>query len=239
MIRDRINRISTEIFLIVFIIVMYIHSITTDFSLSTYILHLLAASLTAAIVDIAINYAKHRRIIKPYHAIISGLIIAIILIPVDILFSIAVPAIAMVLKHVLRIKGRNIFNPAALGLLIFAYLFSAPSVWWVSSYLIVPFGLFIAWKIRSLTTSLSFLAVYYLVLLVQGIPIGIVYSLFFFAFVMVLEPVTSAHTAKGKIVFGSAVGLLAALSGLYTPYPFLTSLLIMNPVVYLLDKKLR
>ncbi len=240
-VKRQVNAVRPEIFLIFFIVVMFFHSINLSsfgVGLSSFLFHLLLAPLAAALTDIAVNFVKHKTIIKPYRAIATGLIISVIVLPGNIFFSILVPAIAILLKHAIRFNKKTVFNPAALGVLVSVLFFSAPNTWWISSFLIVPFGIFMAWKVRNLATAASFLAVYYLVSLVQGIPITISYSLFFFAFVMVIEPNTSAHAPKGKLVFGSLVGLLSALGFFYLD-PFLFSLLLLNPTVYFLDQKLK
>ena len=65
------------------------------------------------------------------------------------------------------------------------------------------------------------------------------YTAFFFAFVMVLEPVTSPFTRKGKLIFGALVALLGIMLPLFLHVPadlFLGSLLVMNLFTSRLNK---
>ncbi|MDI6721516.1 MAG: hypothetical protein QMD85_03935, partial [Candidatus Aenigmarchaeota archaeon] len=67
-------------------------------------------------MDALISYLKNKKWEFPWLGLITGLIIAVLLGPGNILFAIAVPAAAIILREVIKFKNRNIFNPAALGL---------------------------------------------------------------------------------------------------------------------------
>ncbi len=195
------------------------------------ILQLVIAPLTAALLDFFLSFLIDKRKCFPYLGLISGLIIALLLAP-DPVFAFVAAVIAMAGKYIIRIRKRNIFNPAAFSLFVMS-IFGITTAWWgVLHWAVIPLGLIVAYKIRRLETSLSFLAVYFVVFytIKNTFPLED-YTAYFFAFVMVLEPVTSPFTGKGKVIFGPAVALLALLLPLTVNVPvnlFLGSLLLMN-----------
>ncbi|MBI4171061.1 MAG: RnfABCDGE type electron transport complex subunit D [Candidatus Aenigmarchaeota archaeon] len=203
------------------------------------ILHLVIAPLTAAVLDFLLAWLIDKRKDFPYLGLISGLIIALLLAPNPV-FAFVAAVIAMAGKYIIRIRKRNIFNPAAFSLFVMS-IFGIVTAWWgVLHWIVIPLGLLVAYKIRRLETSLSFLAVYFIIFfIIKGVLPLEDYTAYFFAFVMVLEPVTSPATRKGKIIFGPAVALLALLLPLAANLPvnlFLGSLLIMNLFTPYLNK---
>lgn len=203
------------------------------------IAQLVAAPLAAAVLDFLLDWKIDKRKGFPYHGLITGLIVALLITPSP-LYAVAAAAIAIALKYVIRYKKRNIFNPAALSLFILSFFGIATAWWGVLHWIVVPLGLLVAYRIRRLETSLSFLLVYFLsIYAIKGILPFDDYTAFFFAFVMVLEPVTSPFTRNGKLIFGGAVALLGVSLPLLVNVPvnlFLGSLLIMNLFTLKLNK---
>lgn len=228
-----IQKISAEKFLVVFLLILSIHSVLSS-GVNSFI-HIIVSVLSASVIDL-IFMAKNNKIEFPYLAVISGFIIGLILQPRFLYEPVIVASVAMLLKHMIKYKERNIFNPAGLSLLLFSF-FLGISWWGTYSLLIIPLGLFISWKIKNLTESFSFLIVYSILFFAYTSSILIINaSILFFALVMVIEPVTTAHTKKGKIIFGSFVGLLAFVSSFLAIDYLLLALLIMNIFVYKLDQ---
>ncbi|MDI6721314.1 MAG: RnfABCDGE type electron transport complex subunit D, partial [Candidatus Aenigmarchaeota archaeon] len=71
----------------------------------------------------------------------------------------------------------------------------------------------------------------------QGLHELLDFMLFFFAFIMLIEPVTTPSAKKGQIIFGAATAMLSAAFAMYTRIDFfLVSLLIMNIFTYRLNR---
>ncbi len=224
--QDFFRKLQAEHVLIAMLLVLA----ALSFSFSSA-LHLLVAAFAAAVLDFILMRLIDKRNGFPYLGLITGLIIGLLLTP-EPLFAFFAAAIAIASKYIIRIRKRNVFNPAAFALFILS-IFGITTAWWgVLHWIVVPLGLLVAYKIRRLETSFSFLLVYFLAIYaIKGAFPLEDYTAYFFAFVMVLEPMTSPFTRKGKLIFGPAVAILGVFLPLFVNVPvnlFLGSLLLMN-----------
>ena len=111
---------------------------------------------TTSLLDIAINYFKEKRLFLPKTAIITGLILGLI-IDASLYLLILTAAIAILSKHVIKIKGRHIFNPANFGLFVALFLPISES-WWgmYDSLPVIVLGLLIVYKLKKYHQVLPF-----------------------------------------------------------------------------------
>lgn len=147
---------------------------------------------------------------------LTALILALIITPYknphDLLFLTAAGGLAISSKFILAIRGKHIFNPAAVAVALTAAGAGQAASWWVGTTPMLPFvligGLLVVRKIRRGQMVLSFLAAATVSTLVVSITnhhallgslktTALHSSLFFLAFVMLTEPQTSP-TTKGK-----------------------------------------
>ena len=164
---------------------------------------------------------------SPY---ITALIIALIMNPVAAtdyaglggLISASVWAIAS--KFILAIGRKHLFNPAAFGVAATALLLNQPATWWVAGNLaLLPFvlvgGLLIARKLQRFDLIVTFIAVNLVTVLATSTPGNYVSSLtetvlhsplFFFAFVMLTEPLTAPQAKWPRLAYAAIVGVLSA-----------------------------
>ena len=234
--------VTIKSWMITFLTVIALHSII---SINNYnfLIQLVAVPIFAALIDMSITYIKERKTLIPNSAIISGLLIASILplAPIYVLFVTAL--IAILSKYIIKFGKRHIFNPAAFGIIIGGILLGFSASWWSAiSILVVPFGLFIIYKQRKWLLAFSFLAPYFLLIILSNLSSPNTISLLdttaiFFAFFMLIEPMTSAYTKKAMIGEGIIVAVLVALFRIFLPEIdlFLTSLLIANIFVAILN----
>ncbi|HZY50856.1 MAG TPA: RnfABCDGE type electron transport complex subunit D, partial [Devosia sp.] len=161
---------------------------------------------------------------------ITGLIIVLIMDPAPLGELSAAGAIvfasawAMASKFIFSLRRRHIFNPAAIGVALPALLLDHPATWWVSGQLwlmpvVVIGGLLIVRKLRRFDLVLAFAAANLLVTVLTGNLADAAQSVrfalldspfFFFAFVMLTEPLTAPQSKLWRIVYGALVGALAA-----------------------------
>lgn len=220
-------------YLILFLVLLAILYIN-DLGLSV-LQQVIVIPLVAALVDLAIALLKKKKLFVPKTAIISGLIITLLL-PADLMLQILIPIIAIISKHIIQIKGRNIFNPAVFALFV-ASLFSFGISWAGVGTPLVILGLFISYRIHRLRMSIMFLVTYFIINALIG---GFFFDplVIFFATIMLLEPKTSPSRRRGMLLFGIITAVLVFLF----PYaaipldPFITSLLIMNLFTRRLNK---
>ncbi len=161
---------------------------------------------------------------------ITALILTLIITPLSgsnasLYFSIAIWASvwAMASKYIFAIKKKHIFNPAAFGVASTALVLGQSASWWVGSAPLLPFvllgGVLMVKKLLRSDLVLSFLAILFLATLSFGFFGGtnviqlasqaiFESPVFFFAFVMLTEPLTTPPTENLQMVYGALVGFL-------------------------------
>ena len=186
---------------------------------------LAAAVALPAVVEVLILRARLRRWEFPSGAILTGLIVAMILSPLEPWYvgaSASVAAIAS--KQLLRVRSANVFNPAAFGLVATYALFRPAQSWWGAMpdlplpalALLVATGLFITDRVNKMPLAQAFLGSYFLLFTIAafaGDP-GHVAAMFrppnlhmalYFAFFILTDPPTSPVKYRDQIVYGVLV----------------------------------
>jgi enediyne biosynthesis protein E5 len=136
-------------------------------------------------------------------------------------------AISIVSKFILRINGKHVFNPSALG--IVATIVLTKQAWlspgqWGSGFVILAavacLGFIVVTKVQNLSISLCFIAVFASLLFVRQIiylqwPIDFFIqsitagSLLLFAFFMITDPKTVPNHNIAKIIWCSCIAVVA------------------------------
>lgn len=126
-------------------------------------------------------------------------------------------------KYILAIKKKHIFNPVAISIVLTAIIINQPAQWWVGTLSMLPFvligGFLIVRKIRRFDMIISFLVVAILAIVIPTATgfsssfikiwrISAYTPLFFFAAIMLTEPLTTPPTKWLRILYGGFVGLL-------------------------------
>jgi Na+-translocating ferredoxin:NAD+ oxidoreductase RnfD subunit len=193
-------------------------------SLGTHI-KLLAPGLTAAVgvaalVDVLILRKKEHAWEFPSGAILTGLFVAMILSPYEPWYVAAfTSALAIVSKYIIRTRSANVFNPAALALVVAFYVFHSGQSWWGALPEITPIamtvlfatGVFITDRVNKMPLVLMFLGTYYLLFTVTaflGDPNGVaevfrtpdLQAVLFFAFFILTDPPTSPPKYRDQLV---------------------------------------
>lgn len=249
------NLINVYDLMILALFVLTVYNAYT-FGLSS-IVSIVAIVLTTSLFELAINFIKEKRktdgrakhVFFPKSALITGLILGII-IQGPMLFLILISAIAILSKHIIRIKGRHIFNPANFGLfvgiLLTPFLPVSQSWWGTSNILLVTvLGILVVYKLKRYHLVLPFLAVHAaLMFFIFSFNVDMLVShivsvsLLFFTFYMLTEPVTSPSKMKSRIIFGALAGLLGAvLYVIWLPAMLVGALFFADILVPLLNYK--
>jgi Na+-translocating ferredoxin:NAD+ oxidoreductase RnfD subunit len=209
-----------------------------------------AAVVTAMALDVVILRWREGKWLFPDGALLTGLFVGMILSPQEPWrVAAATAVIAIVSKYILRARNANIFNPAALALVVAFYVYHTGQSWWgalpdlASAWLVLLFavGVFITDRVNKTPAVVTFLGVYYLLFTTAafvGDP-GHVAALYrapdlhatlFFAFFMVTDPPTSPPKHRQQVVFGAltAVVAFAVFQLLGWVYFLLAGLLVAN-----------
>ena len=186
---------------------------------------LASAVAIAALIDALILRRRERACVFPSGALLTGLIVAMVLSPHEPWYVAAsTAALAVLSKYVVRTRSANVFNPAALAIVVTFYVFDTGQNWWGALSELTPImmialfatGIFIADRVNKMPLVLAFLGSYYLLFTVTafaGDP-GRVAEIFrppdlqavlFFAFFILTDPPTSPVKYPYQIVCGLMV----------------------------------
>ena len=131
---------------------------------------------------------------------------------------------AMASKFIFAVGRKHLFNPAALGVVLPAFLLNQPATWWVGGNLpLLPFvligGFLVIRKLQRFDLVATFILVNLATVLATVAPSQYGAALletlrssplFFFAFVMLTEPLTAPTMRWPRLVFAALVGFLFA-----------------------------
>jgi ferredoxin-NADP reductase len=159
---------------------------------------------------------------------ITALILALIITPgmpnnvATVIFLAWAAVLAMASKYVFAIDKKHIFNPAAFAVAVTALAFGQTASWWIGGNVpmmafVIIGGLLILRKIQRFDLGLTF----FVFALASDIlthaafdPVSTIQKalihtpLFFFASVMITEPLTTPPTRKWRMIYGAIVGAL-------------------------------
>jgi len=178
---------------------------------------IIIAVISALVLDSIFIFVKNKEFRISESSIITGLIIGLVLAAGQSWWKIPLSSlIAISSKHLVKIKGKHIFNPAACGIFLSVILFGASTQWsgtylW---YILVPFGLYFAQKIKKTEVVIGYAVLSLLLFggqaISRGIPLKNIFGYFsyFYIFIMVIEPVTSPINRQAKYLFGAGIAVL-------------------------------
>jgi ferredoxin-NADP reductase/Na+-translocating ferredoxin:NAD+ oxidoreductase RnfD subunit len=195
-------------------------------------------SFVASIVfAVALSYGSNRLFgwlfgVRPHaeSAIITALILVLLFSPPATLLGAIklglIVVIANASKYLLVIRGRHIFNPAAVAIVVGSISGLAYATWWIATpgllaVTIVVVGL-ILYKNHKFQIALTFVAAAFFIIVVQSILRGNVslqvitaaltsWPLIFIAGIMLTEPLTMAPRKKQQLIIAGGTGVLMTL----------------------------
>ena len=196
---------------------------------------LASAVAVAGLIDALILSARGDAWEFPSGAILTGLIVAMVLSPHEPWYVPAITsAVAIVSKYIVRTRTANVFNPAALALVVTFYMFDTGQSWWgalpemmpLALVVLIATGIFIADRVNKVPLVLTFLGSYYLLFTVTAFlgdprPVAEIFrtpdlqAVLFFAFFILTDPPTSPAKYPDQMVCGVIV---AAMSYMFFEY---------------------
>lgn len=191
----------------------------------------LADSLMAATaIDLPLVRWRRGRWRAPTGAWLTALLVSLVLSPYE-RYTVApwTTAIAIGSKHLVRARGRHIFNPAAVGLVASFYVFHAAHTWWgglseapplLGWALLLATGALIVDRVDRAPLVLAFLAVYFAAFAVTAFvadpaPLAEIFeppdvqAACFFACFFLTDPPTSPARRWDQIACGVLVALVS------------------------------
>lgn len=229
---NQLNRITMYRLVLYYLIALLGIAVIFSFSgLLTYDPYaMLFSAAFLLVVSLATNqiFAKSFRVATNIEsAYITALILALIISPIqslnDLWFLGWAAVLAMASKYILAYKGKHFFNPVAIAVALTYYTVNQSASWWVANGPMLPAvllgGLLIVRKIGKTRMVMSFFITGLAVTLIGALLSGsssfaalqnlAIYSpAFFFAFVILTEPLSTPPTQKLQVYYGALVGLL-------------------------------
>lgn len=188
---------------------------------------LLAAIAAAGLTDTVILRKRHSRWEFPSGAILTAMIVTMVLSPFGPWWVPAATSVAAVVsKYLLRHRAANIFNPAALGLVLAYYAFGSGESWWGALpelplwglATVILLGIFMADRVNKLPAVVAFLFAYYALFTAMAFagdpqPVAEIFrspdlqAALYFAFFMLTDPPTAPTRYQDQIIFAALVAV--------------------------------
>jgi Na+-translocating ferredoxin:NAD+ oxidoreductase RnfD subunit len=180
-------------------------------------------------LDMVFTFGKKKEIIFPKSAMITALSIALLLRADTVIPFLLASIIAIGSKHWLQFRGRHIFNPSNIGIVVIALLFpitvsTAPLQWgffWALLFVMVTAGTYMVYKVNRFPTILSFLSGFIAAGMVRMMIWDKTFQAIFnefmwgglliFTFFMITDPKTSPQSTRGQMYFGFIVAILGQI----------------------------
>lgn len=188
--------------------------------------------------------------------LISAFGLSLLLKTNDIGVAIFAAIIAIASKYILRIKGKHIFNPSALGIVVAILLTNnawiSPGQWGSNAVIlfgVMSLGFIITTRVQKLDVSLAFLGTFAGLIFfrqiiylgwpmdhfIQSVSTG---SLLIFSFFMITDPKTIPDQTVARIIWSAGI---AAVAFYLTAFKFMNGapifvLVLAQPLVPLLDR---
>ncbi len=207
------------------------------------------AVAVASVSDSLLKIFFHKQRVFPKSAIISGLFVGMLLSVGIVWYAAAIAALLAILtKHLIRFRRINIFNPAALGVLITLFLFPNSNAWWGGEQLIavIALGLPILYRIKRMQMVAIFLASYSVISIVYDYSLLNISSvqnlilnptLLFFSFFMLTEHKTNPFNSRGRMIYAPVAAISSLVSLIFLPqYNFVLGLIAANFISVLLNQ---
>jgi Na+-translocating ferredoxin:NAD+ oxidoreductase RnfD subunit len=192
-------------------------------------LGLAAAIAIAGGIDMAILRIRKKVWEFPSGAVLSAMIVAMVLRAQEPWYVLAFSAsVAVVSKYVFRSKTANVFNPAALAIIVSFYVFHTGQSWWgalvdmpgIAKLALLAGGAFITDRVNKMPLALTFLGAYFALFTVSsflGKPLDVAEifrtpdaeAALYFAVIILTDPPTSPAKYPDQIVYGLIVAIVS------------------------------
>ena len=190
----------------------------------------LAAAIAAAgAVDLIILRIRKKVWEFPSGAILSAMIVAMVLRAQEPWYVVAITAsVAIVSKYVFRSKTANVFNPAAIAIVVSFYVFHTGQSWWgalvdmtpIAKVALLAGGAFITDRVNKMPLALTFLGVYFALFTIMsfiGPPLDAAEifrtpdaeAALYFAAIILTDPPTSPAKYPDQIIYGLIVAIIS------------------------------
>jgi Na+-translocating ferredoxin:NAD+ oxidoreductase RnfD subunit len=188
-----------------------------------------SAVIIAGLIDMLFIRRTRNTWEFPSGAVLTGLLVAMVLTPHEPWYvAPCTSAVAIASKYLVRTRSANVFNPAALALVITFYVFNTGQSWWGALPEITPLalvvlfatGAFMTDRVNKIPLVLVFLGTYFMLFTLAaflGDPGKVaeifrapdLHAVLFFAFFFLTDPPTSPVKYPGQLICGVIVAIVS------------------------------
>jgi Na+-translocating ferredoxin:NAD+ oxidoreductase RnfD subunit len=190
---------------------------------------LASATIAAGFADLLILRVRKKTWEFPSGAVLTALIVVMVLRAQEPWYVTPITSVIAILsKYVIRTRAANVFNPAALAIIVSFYLFHTGQSWWgaltdvfpIMKVVLIASGVFIADRVNKMPLVLTFLGAYFTLFTVtafMGDPLSVaeifrtpdLEAALYFAFIILTDPPTSPAKYPDQIVCGVIVAVVS------------------------------
>lgn len=187
------------------------------------------AAGAAGLVDMWIRRILKGRWEYPSGAVLTAAIVVMVLRAQEPWYVAAVTSVIAILsKYVFRLRETNVFNPAALAMIVSYYVFHAGESWWgaqadqeaLAKLILIACGMFITNRVNKMPLLLTFLGTYFALFTftafrADALSVAEIFrtpdfdAVLYFGFVILTDPPTSPTRYRDQIICGPLVGVVS------------------------------
>jgi Na+-translocating ferredoxin:NAD+ oxidoreductase RnfD subunit len=187
------------------------------------------AMIAAGLVDAAILRARRKVWEFPSGAVLTAMIVTMVLRAQEPWYVTTITSVIAILsKYIFRSRAANVFNPAALAIVVSFYVFHTGQSWWgaltelpfAAKMLPIAAGVFIAGRVNKMPLVLAFLGTYFALFtftafVTNPLPVAEIFrtpdieAALYFAFIILTDPPTSPAKHPDQIVCGLIVAVVS------------------------------
>src|ERR1700722_8912926 len=195
----------------------------------TAIFKMAGAAIAAGLMDLCILRARKKVWEYPSGAVITAMIVAMVLRVQEPWYVVTITSVFAVLsKYVVRSRSANVFNPAALAIVVSFYVFHTGQNWWgaltdlepVAKVVMLGAGVFIADRVNKIPLVMTFLGVYFTLFTMTAfvnnpLPVAEIFrtpdaeAALYFAFFILTDPPTSPAKYRDQLYCGMIVAVIS------------------------------
>jgi Na+-translocating ferredoxin:NAD+ oxidoreductase RnfD subunit len=223
------NFFKTPKGLLIVVLVIFIAMSAPSEGIARVLPGLVSATVVAGLVDLLILRVRKKVWEFPSGAVLTAMIVAMVLRSQEPWYVPTITSVAAIFsKYIFRSRSANVFNPAALAIILSYYVFHTGQSWWgamtgvppIAQMVLVAGGIFITDRVNKMPLILVFLGTYLLLFTVTafaGDPrwVSEIYrppdieAALYFAFIILTDPPTSPAKYPDQIVFGLIVAIVS------------------------------
>ena len=195
----------------------------------TAIFKMAVASVAAGLLDLLILRARKKVWEFPSGAVITAMIVAMVLRVQEPWYVVTITSVFAVLsKYVVRSRSANVFNPAALAIVVSFYVFHTGQNWWgalvdlgpIAKVVMLAGGMFIAGRVNKIPLVMTFLGAYFMLFTATAfvsnpLPVAEIFrtpdveAALYFAFFILTDPPTSPAKYRDQLYCGVIVAVVS------------------------------